>query len=195
MYVSSQRAAHLLGGHVVVLVGEKQPGLLLVADEAVDLLQKGAAFHGDAHVGDGGIDLFVVLFGAAQNLLDGVLFQIQFKGDAVAVGKNFVAFFLQQPGQRGGVRPLGDGGADVAVVVKHGQPGAHAVGHFLDVFGVHLMFGQLVDNVLAGAGVIHQADESGAQLHIGNILGHIAADAAVDLLDPAGVAPARDVGG
>ena len=55
------------------------------------------------------------------------------------------------------------------------------------------MFGQLVDNVLAGAGVIHQADESGA--HIGNILGHIAADAAVDLLDPAGVAPARDVGG
>ena len=57
------------------------------------------------------------------------------------------------------------------------------------------MSGQLVDNVLAGAGVIHQADESGAQLHIGNILGHIAADAAVDLLDPAGVAPARDVGG
>ena len=57
------------------------------------------------------------------------------------------------------------------------------------------MPGQLVNDVLAGAGVVHQTDEGGAQLDIGNVLRHVAADAAVDLLDPARVAPARDIGG
>ena len=57
------------------------------------------------------------------------------------------------------------------------------------------MPGQLVNDVLAGAGVVHQTDEGGAQLNVGNVLRHVAADAAVDLLDPARVAPARDVGG
>ena len=57
------------------------------------------------------------------------------------------------------------------------------------------MPGQLVNDVLAGAGVVHQTDEGGAQLDIGNVLRHVAADAAVYLLDPARVAPARDIGG
>ena len=67
--------------------------------------------------------------------------------------------------------------------------------HAADEPGVDLVLVQLINDVLAGAGVVHQADEGGAQLHIGDILGHVAADAAVDLLDPAGVAPARDIGG
>ena len=57
------------------------------------------------------------------------------------------------------------------------------------------MPGQLVNDVLTGAGVVHQTDEGGAQLDIGNVLRHVAADAAVYLLDPARVAPARDIGG
>ena len=57
------------------------------------------------------------------------------------------------------------------------------------------MPGQLVNDVLTGAGVVHQTDEGGAQLNIGNVLRHVAADAAVYLLDPARVAPARDIGG
>ena len=180
---------------MVVLVREKQPGFLLVADKAVNLLQKGAAFHRNAHVRDGGVDLLVVFFGVAQDLLDGRFFQIQLEGDAVAVGKDLVALFFQQLGQRGGVRPLGDGGADIAVVVKHGQPGAHAVRYFFDVSGIDLVLSQLVDNVLARACVVHQADKGGPQLHIGNILCHVAAHAAVDLLDPARVASAGNVGG
>ena len=57
------------------------------------------------------------------------------------------------------------------------------------------MFGQLVDNVLAGAGVIHQADESGAQLHIGDVLRHVPAHTAMHLFNAAGVPSAGDVGG
>ena len=130
-----------------------------------------------------------------QHLLDGLLLKVQLNGDAVTVRKDLIALLLQQPGQRRGVGPLGDGGADIAVIVKHGQPCAHAVRHAPDVPGIDLVSGQLVDDILTGAGFIHKADKGGAQLHIGNILGHIAADAAVYLLDPACVAPARYVGG
>ena len=195
MDVGGQHLAHLVRGEMAVIVREQQPGFLLVAHKAVDLLQEIPALHGDAHVGDGGKDLFVVLLRVVQHLLDRLFFQVQLQGDSVAVGKNFVALFLQQAGQRGGVRPLGDGGVHIAVVVKDGQPGAHAVRHALDVLGVHLVVLQLVDDVLAHAGVVHQADEGGPQLHVGNVLHHIAAHAAVHLLDAAGIAPARDVGG
>ena len=54
---------------------------------------------------------------------------------------------------------------------------------------------QLADNILPRAAVVHKADKGRAQLHVGDILGHIAADAAVHLLDTARVAPARDIGG
>ena len=81
-------------GEMLVVVREEQPGLLLVADKAVDLLQEAAALHGNAHVGDRGVDLFAVLFGVVQNLLDGLLLQIKLDGDAVAVGKDLVALFL-----------------------------------------------------------------------------------------------------
>ena len=81
----------------------------------------------------------------------------------------------------------------VAVVVKDGQPGAHAVRDTADVLCVHLVVFQFVDDILPHAGVIHQTDEGGAQLHIGDILGHIAAHAAVHLLDTSGVAATRDI--
>ena len=167
----------------------------MVADETIDLLQKIPPLHGDAHVGDHGKHLFAVLFGVAQGLLHRFFFQIQLQCNGVAVCKNGIALFLQKAGQRGGVRPLGDGGVHIAIVVKNGQPCAHAVRHFLDKAGVDLVPCQLVDDVLSHAGVVHQTHKGGAQLHIGNILHHVAAHAAVYLLDASGVAPAGDIGG
>ena len=98
-------------------------------------------------------------------------------------------FSFNNCGQRRRVGPLRDGGADIAVVVEHGQPGTHAVRHALDVAGVDLVPGQLVNDVLAGAGVVHQTDEGGAQLNIGNVLRHVAADTAVYLLDRPALRP------
>ena len=153
--VPGQYLSHLAGGEMLVVVREEQTGLLLVADEAVDLLQIVAALHGDAHVGDCGKDLLVVFPGIAEHLLDRVFLEVQLDGDGVAVLEDLVALLLQQGGQRGGVRALGDGGVDVAVVVKDGQPGTHAIGDLLDVSGVDLVVVQLVDDVLAHAGVVH----------------------------------------
>ena len=193
--VPGQYLSHLAGGEMLVVVREEQTGLLLVADEAVDLLQIVAALHGDAHVGDGGKDLLFVLLGVVEHLLDGLFLEVQLDGDAVAVPEDLVALLFQQGGQRGGVGPLGDGRVDVAVVVEDGQPCAHAVGDFLDVSGVDLVVVQLVDDVLPHAAVIHKAHEGGAQLHVGNVLRHVPAHAAVHLLHPPGVPSAGDVGG
>ena len=61
-HVGGQRGAHLVRRQVAVIVGEHQPGLLLVADKAVDLLREAAALHGNAHVGDRGVDRFCGTF-------------------------------------------------------------------------------------------------------------------------------------
>ena len=180
---------------MVVVVREQQPGLLLVTDETIDLLQKIPPLHGDAHVGDYGKHLFAVLFSVAQGLLYRFFFEVQLQRNGIAVCKNGVTLLLQQAGQRGGVRPLGDGGVHIAVVVKNGQPCAHAVRLFLDKAGVDLVPCQLVDDVLSHAGVIHQTHKGGAQLYVGDILHHVAAYTAVYLLDASGVAPAGDIGG
>ena len=79
---------------MVVVVREQQPGLLLVADETIDLLQKIPPLHGDAHVGDYGKHLFAVLFGIAQGLLHRFFFEVQFQRNGIAVCKNSVALLL-----------------------------------------------------------------------------------------------------
>ena len=47
---------------------------------------------------------------------------------------------------------------------------------------------QFADHIGTDAGIVHQADKSGPQFHIGDILRHITAYAAVDLLYPAHIA-------
>ena len=94
MHVGGQHLPHGSGGKVVVIIREEQPGFLLVAHKAVHLLQKVAAFHGDAHVGDGRVDPLVVLFGKAQHLLDRLFFQIQLQRDAVAVLEDLVSLLF-----------------------------------------------------------------------------------------------------
>ena len=193
--IGGQNFPHLSGAQVVVIVREEEPGFLLVADEAVDLLQEIPALHGNAHVGDCRKNFFIVLFGKAEHLLDGIFFEIQLQRNAVTVLEDLIALFFQQAGEGAGVRPLGDGGADVAVVVKDSQPGAHTIRYRPDVLRVDLVGLQLVDDILADAGVIYQTDERGPQLHIGNVLRHVAAHTAVHLLYPAGIPSARDIGG
>ena len=180
---------------MVVFVRKEDPRFLLVADKTVDLLQKVTPLHGNAHVGNRGIYLFVVFLCKIQDLLYSVFFQIKFNGNAIAVLKNFIAFFGQQVGQGIGVRPLGDGGHHIALIIEHSQPGAHAVRHALDIAGVHLVARQFINHILPCASVIHQAYKGGAQLHVGDILRHIAAHTAVYLFYPPGVAPARNIGG
>ena len=106
MHIARQHPAHLLRLEMVVIVREEQPGLLLVADKAIDLLQKVPALHGDAHVGNDRIHLFAVLFGVFQGLLDCLLFKVQLQCDAVAVGKDLIPLLGQQADERCGIRPL-----------------------------------------------------------------------------------------
>ena len=195
-YISGQRAAHFLRPHMVVFVRKEDPRFLLVADKTVDLLQKVTPLHGNAHVGNRGIYLFVVFLCKIQDLLYSVFFQIKFNGNAIAVLKNFIAFF-RPAGRSGG---LVSGRLEMAattspLIIEHSQPGAHAVRHALDIAGVHLVARQFINNILPCASVIHQAYKGGAQLHVGDILRHIAAHTAVYLFYPPGVAPARNIGG
>lgn len=61
-----QNPAHLVRGQMAVIIGEQQPGFLLVAHKAIDLLQEIPALHGNTHVGNGRKNLFVVLFGVVH---------------------------------------------------------------------------------------------------------------------------------
>ena len=194
MHIARQHPAHLLRLEMVVIVREEQPSLLLVADKAIDLLQKVPALHGDAHVGNGRIHFFAVLFGVFQGLLDRLLFKVQLQRDAVAVGKDLIPLLGQQVDERRGIRPLGDGGSHITPVVKDGQPGAHAVRYLFDEPGVDFVVFQLVNDILPHAAVIDKAHEGGPELHVGDILCHVAAHAAVNLLHSARVAPAGDIG-
>ena len=78
-------------------------------------------------------------------------------------------------------------------MVKDRQPGTHAVLHGADIVHVDLVALELADHLRAGAVVVHQTHIGGAKLHVGNVLRHVPADAAVDLLDPAHVPPLGDV--
>ena len=94
MHIGGQNPAHLVRGQMVVIIGEQQPGFLLVAHKAIDLLQEIPALHGNAHVGNGRKNLFVVLFGVVQHLFYSIFFQIQLQRNGIAVGKDLVALFL-----------------------------------------------------------------------------------------------------
>ena len=80
------------------------------------------------------------------------------------------------------------------MVVEYRQPRPHAVRGPEDVVGVHLVVLQLPHYILPHAGVVHQTDEGGPQLHIGDVLHHVAGYAAGNLLHPSHVAPAGDIG-
>ena len=47
---------------------------------------------------------------------------------------------------------------------------------------------QLAQDILTGAAPVHKADKGGAQLAVGDVLRHVPAHAAMDLLHPAHIA-------
>ena len=83
------------------------------------------------------------------------------------------------------VGTLGNRSRNITVIVKDCQPGTHAVPGCPDVIRIYLMILQLFDDIRAVAALIHQADEGRTQLAIGNILCHIAANTAMNTLNPA----------
>ena len=115
---------------MVVIVREEQPSLLLVADKAIDLLQKVPALHGDTHVGNGRIHLFTVLFGVFQGLLDRLLFKVQLQRDAVTISKDLIPCSASRP-MSGVVSGRLEMAAVTSPCCQNGQPGAHAVRYLL----------------------------------------------------------------
>ena len=126
-----------------------------------------------------------MLLGQLKDFLDDLLVHIDLHDDAVGICEDLVTLFVQ--GVRNGhqIRPLGNGGAHIAVLIKHSQPGTHAVAGLADIVGVDLVGAQLADHILTGTGLVHQADKSGPQFTVGNVFGHIPAHAAVDMFHPA----------
>ena len=134
-----------------------------------------------------------MLLGQLQHLLHQRLVQIDLQHRRVGARKDLVALFVQQVDQRQHVRALGDGARHVAVVVKHGQPGAHAVRDGHHIVAVDLVIFQLLHHGRAHRRVVHDAQVRRPELDVGDVLHHVARHAAVDVLHPAHVAPVGDV--
>ena len=193
LYVVGQNVPQLLRSSVVVVLREQDPRLLLVAHEAGAEAQKVPPFHGDTHVGHSGKHRLAVFFRVVKDRLYDLLVTVDLQGDAVGIAEDLVSVIVQNVHNRPQIRPLGNGGHHVAAVVENGQPGAHAVRHGPDVIRVDLVVLQLADHVRSSAGGVHQTDEGGPQLHVGNVLHQIPADAAVDDLHPSGVPPTGNI--
>ena len=188
-----QIRAQFLGRGFGIVRHEEDAGLRLVADEAVHALQKIPPLGGDAHVGHHAVDRLAVLLRQIQHALDDVLADIRLDDHTVGIAEDLVPFFIENAADGPEVRPPGDGAGEVAGGVEHCQPHTHAVWNDADIVGVDLVLSQLADDLLALGAPVHQTHEGGAQLHIGDILRHIAAHAAVDKLNGPGVAPGRQI--
>ena len=129
-----------------------------------------------------------------ENFIQQHFFQVQLQQDAVCLGKEGISFLLKQGKQGRQVRPVGDGSAHVVVVVKDGQPGAHAVGYLPDQAGIHAVFLEARQYVFSGAVGIHQGKEHGIKPQVAQVFRDIPADTAVDIPDFSGVPPAGNIG-
>jgi hypothetical protein len=90
---------------------------------------------------------------------------------------------------------MGDGGADVVIIVKDGQPGTHPVRLLPDERGIDPVLPEAEEDILPGTGIIREGDKLRSQAQIAEVLGDIPADAAMDVAHFAGVAAAGDIGG
>ena len=133
-----------------------------------------------------------MLLSQTEYPLDDLLVQVNFHDDAVGTGKHLVPLGVQGVNEGQHVRPVGNGGRHVPGIVEYRQPGAQAVGGRPDIVGVDLMGPELAQHIPAVAAVIHQAQEGGAQLAVGDVLRHVPADPAVDTLHPSYVSSCGD---
>ena len=130
-----------------------------------------------------------MLLSKAEYPLDDLLVQVDLHDDTVRIPEDLVPLSIQNLHQRGHVRALGDGGRHVSGTVEHRQPGSQPIRGLADIAGVNPVIAQLLQHVLAVAAFVHQTDQGGGKLAVGNILRHISPHAAMDPLDPAGIFP------
>ena len=139
---------HLFRLQVHEVVGEEDPRLLLVADEAVGLHDEIPPLQGDAHVRHQRIGRDAVFFGVAEGLLGDLLVDVDLDDTAGRVLEDLVPVLLKQLQHGLHLGPLGDGAHHVALVVHHRQPDAHAVRNNRDKLGVHLVILQLAKHLI-----------------------------------------------
>ena len=180
---------HFLRSPAGIIIVKQDPRLLDVAHKAVNGFEEIPPLQSDGHVAHHGVDLLSVLLGQPEDPLDDFLVNVDLANDAVGVRKNLVAVVIQNVRDGQKVRPLGDGGRHIALVIKYRQPGAHTVPGTADVVRIDLVVFQLLDHVRTVAAPVHQADKGGPKLTVGDVLRHVPSHAAVDPFHPAGVAP------
>ena len=168
---------------------------LLITYKAIHIHQKIPALQGDIHVGYHGKYSFFVFFRQTKYPLHNFLIQVNLNDDAVRLAENLIALLIQDIGNGREIRALGNGGHHIPVIVKNGQPRTDAVGSFANIIHIYFVAFQLAHHILPGAGFVHQAQKRGPQLTVGHVLCHIAANAAMNLLHSAHIAPGGIEGG
>ena len=134
-----------------------------------------------------------MLFCKIQDLLEDWLLYVKFNDNTVRPTEDLVPVLVQHFPDRRQIRPSGNRRDHVPVVVKDRQPGAQPLRPAGDIADLHLMADQISDDIIAEARLIHHAQKGGPQFHIGDILHHIAAYAAVHLHHAPHIPASRDI--
>ena len=187
--------AHNSSGLMSEKVADKEDArFLLVADKAVDRLEKVAPLGGNAHVSDHGIDGLMVLLGVAEHALYYLLVNVDLHDDTVGIAENLIALFVEHVAYRTEIGALGYGSPRYRPCCQTPQATCPSVPDTADIVGVHLVVAQLAYDLFALPAVSStRLTKVGAQLDIGDVFRNVAADSAVNDLDLTGVAPGRDI--
>ena len=183
----------LVRGDVGIVRHKEDARLGLVAYEAVHALEKIPPLGCDAHVGHDAVHRLAVFLRKVEGALDDILADIGLDDHAVRVFENLVALLVENIADAAQVGALGDGACQIAALVENRQPHAHPVRDGADIVGVDLVPAELAHDLFALGGFVHKTHKDGAQLHIRNVLRHVAAHAAVDKFDLSGVAPGGQI--
>ena len=89
---------------------------------------------------------------------------------------------------------MGNRRADVIVVIKNGQPGAHSVRHLPNQACIDAVLLKAEEDVLPGTGEIREGDELRRQAEIAEVFSHVPADAAMNIPDLPGIPAAGNIG-
>ena len=92
----TQNLLHFFRYLITVIRREEHSCFLLVADEAVELLQEIPALQRNAHIADNAIELFLIFFTELNDLFHDVLIHIDLDHDGVCFGENFIALLFKQ---------------------------------------------------------------------------------------------------
>ena len=78
-------------------------------------------------------------------------------------------------------------------MIEDSKPCSHTVRDFFHVFGIDFVALQFAHNILAECGIVRDSKEGRAQLQICDVLHHVSAHTAVDVLNMTGISAVRDV--